>query len=438
MRGYAYMSLFTDDTKRNQLVIGAIMAAACVIYLVVVVLGDMLTEAVNFRFKDANDVFNGTAPTFEYPPLAMIFVLIPRVFASTELWYNVGFVIEMAIFFMIGLYMTCKIAEVLGKSQKIFMLAYVLLMALMFEFVVDRYDIIPVAITLAAVYCFLTKRYTWAFVLLSLGTMIKLYPAVLFPAFIIPLIMNNEKMEALKGAIAFITVSAAIVLVTMIIQPDMLSYFIGYHADRPLQIESVTASLLYPFVMVGLADRSFEYSYGSENIVGPIPDAIAPWLTPLMGVCILALYVFYVYVLKKINGRGDSNDRLYLFAGISLLAVLLFIIVGKVMSTQYLMWMIPSMIFMLMLSSDDRWAKKVFILFAVTIIVAQAQFTLISGYMGGGEALTDPANVILANIGMIMIIVKNVLLLFVMYLVIRSVYERYVSLKSSGSVTDEF
>jgi len=391
---------------------------------------------VGFRFKDANDVFSGVAPTFEYPPLAMIFVLIPRVFASTELGYNIGFVIEMAIFFMIGLYMTCKIAEALGKSHKIFMLAYVLLMVLMFEFIVDRYDVIPVAITLAAIYCFITKRYMWAFVFLALGTMIKLYPAVLFPVFIIPLIMNNERIEALKGAVAFVAVSAAIILVTMVIQPDMLSYFIGYHADRPLQIESVAASILYPFVLIGLVGRSFEYSYGSDNIIGPVPDAVAPWLTPLMGVCVLAVYVLYVHILRTIKGKGNGNDRLYLFAGVSLISILLFIVIGKVMSSQYLMWAIPPMLLMFMLSSDDKWAKKVFILFAAVIIIAQVQFALIGGYLGGSAALNDPANAVAANIGLIMIIAKNVLLLLVLYLVMRSVYDRYVSLKCSAPAAD--
>ena len=423
------MMLFTDDIKRNQSIIGVLFAVACAILFIVVFLTGTDTEVMKLRFYDADDIFNGHTTDFEYPPFAMIFILIPRVFATTPFWYGVWFAAEMAIFFMIGLYAICKIANILGKDQKKFMLLYTLLTMLLFEFVIDRYDIIPVALTLLAIYCYLSKKYTWAFVLLAFGAMIKLYPALLFPVFLIPLMMGREWKEALKGTVAFAAVSFATILPVLIFQPDMLSYFIGYHADRPLQIESVAASFLIPFVMLGLIGKNFEYTYGSDNLVGPIPDAIASWLTPLMGACILILCALYAVMLKKIKGKGDKNDRLYLFAAVSLLAVMIFIMVGKVMSTQYLLWVVPLLLFLFMFTSDVKREKKVLLLFIASIIVAQVQFGLNAGILGGAEGLSDPGNAVAADIVLILIIVKNILLLAVSYYVVRSSYERYISVK---------
>lgn len=429
------MALFTDDNKRNQLIIGALSALACVIYLVVVSILDVTTEIMDWRFVNADDIFNGRPLEMEYPPLMLPFILLPRLFASTPFWYNVGFVVELFIFFIIGLIAVCKLAERFNKDQKRFMLLYTLMMLLMFEFVVDRQDVIPVAITLLAIYLFVSKRYTWAFVLLALGTMIKLYPGVLFIVFLIPLLMERNWKEALKGTAAFAIVSGAVVLFAMLIQPDMLSFFIGYHSDRPLQIESVAASMFYPFVMMGLMDRNFAYTYGSDNFIGPLPDAIAPWLTPLMVVSILMLYVVYVHVLKRIKDKGDENDRMYLFAGVLLLSVMLFIVVGKVMSSQYLMWIIPFLLFMFMFTSDKRWERKMLILFIVILVLVQLQFAVISGYFGGAETLALPENTIIGNIGLMIIVVKNVLLLLMFYYVARSMYERCLSMKRSSPPT---
>jgi Gpi18-like mannosyltransferase len=275
--------------RRYQFWMGIVFAVACAVYLVVVTVLNIDTEAAEVHYYSWDRASDRTW-VFEYPPLSLLVMALPRLFTADPFLYNVGFVAEMFVFFIIGLFVICKLAERLGRDQKKFMLAYTIFMMLMLEFVIDRYDIIPAVIALAAVYCFITKRYTWAFVLLAIGTMVKLYPAVLFPIFMIPLIVDRDWKNALKGAGAFAAAAFAVLVPILILHPDMLYDFIGYHADRPLQIESLAASLLYPFEMLGLISGvEFGFGSGSDNMLGPLPDAVAQFLMPLMVVAVLAV-----------------------------------------------------------------------------------------------------------------------------------------------------
>lgn len=411
---------FSDDVRRYTFIIGLVFGIGCIIFLIAITLLGQETETILYRLVNANNVFDGLESEMEYPPLALIFILIPRLLSSSPYGYNAGFVAELFIFFVIGLYMVGRLAERLNKEPKRSMLAYTLLMLFMFEFVVDRFDIIPVAVTLVSVYCYLTKRYTWAFVLLSLGTMIKLYPAVLFPVFIIPLIVGRDWKNVLKGTGAFVIASLAVLLPVIVFQPEMLSHFIGYHADRPLQIESVAASFIFLFDIAGLTSVTGVFGSGSENIVGAWPDAVAPLLTPLMFVSVVVVCVVFAYMLHRTKNAGEEEDRLFLFASAALLSVMAFIIVGKVFSSQYMMWIVPLLLFMFMTSSDREADKKAFILITTAMILAQAGFGYISGYLGGGDSL----NVI----GKILLIAKNIPILILFYFVAERMYRRYNSL----------
>ncbi|MDR0198888.1 MAG: DUF2029 domain-containing protein, partial [Methanomassiliicoccaceae archaeon] len=321
------MGLLSDDAKREQLIYGVIFGIACVIFIIAVAVLNIESEVMKDRFANAEDMLNGNLHKLEYPPLVLVLIAIPRIFASTPFAYSIGFVAEMFIFFVMGLLVVSKLAKRFGKSEKLSMLAYTVLMLLMVEFVVDRFDIVPAVLTLAAVYCYLTKRYTLAFVLLSMGTMIKLYPAVLFPIFIIPFITDRKWNEVLKGTAVFAIASLAVVIPVMILQPDLLTSTIGYHADRPLQIESLASSFIYPFAMFGItkaviAGAERIGNFGSDDLIGGAADPVASMMLPLMIISIVAVYVLFAYLLKRTE---DRDDRLYLFANAVLLSVMFFI-----------------------------------------------------------------------------------------------------------------
>jgi len=419
--------------RRYQIILGILFAVASAIYLLTVHFTGIDTEVVNVYFPYADTLAHGSVPEMEYPQFALVFMAIPRVFASTPFGYNIAFVAEVFVFFMIGLIVTGKLAKRYYQSQRKIMLIYTILMLLMFEFVVDRYDIFPAVLTLTSLYCFVTKKYAWAFLLLSIATMTKLYPAVLFPIYLFPFIINRDWSNALKSAGVFVVVAILIILPFYILDSGSAFHFLTYHMDRPLQIESTPSAIISVGSILGLTNTSIGYGYGSDNLVGSWPDAVTPYMTYLMLLAIIAIYVMYAYLLLRLRkeGQDNENNRMILLGGAALLSILAFIIFGKVFSSQYLIWIIPFIAFMMMTSIDHTSKLHIMILSGVSIALTQLNFAVNIGISGGGAGITDA--------GMIIILARDIVMLILFAYVIKvsveSVKKRPWRGQSSGEDT---
>jgi uncharacterized membrane protein len=98
-------------------------------------------------------------------------------------------------------------------------------------------------------------------------------------------------------------------------------------ANRPLQIESLGASLL---VVLGFG-RGIDDSHGSQNLLGPHAGQAAAILPLLQIVSLVALWAAFA--------RGPrSRDDLLRYAAA---AVCAFVAFGKVFSPQYVIWLVP-------------------------------------------------------------------------------------------------
>lgn len=403
-----------DGIRRYQLIIAILFLVACVGYLVAVYALGIETEVMRDRFwKNAEPLFNGELPVMEYPPFALVFFAIPRFFGDTPWTYNIAYVAEVFVFMVIGLILVSKLAERMGHDQKKAMLVYAVLTLLMLEFVVDRYDIFPAVLTLASFYLFATKRYAWAGIILAVATLTKLYPAVVFPLYLLYLAYNRQWRDALSATIGFFGAGVLIVAVVWLIEPQMITNFLSYHTDRPLQIESVPSSILYLLSMLGLADVEIQSffdpgSFGSDNLIGPLPDAVAEIMMPLMIILILAVYALYAWA------RGRTSDEGLRLLGFAVVAVLmLFMVANKVFSSQYLVWIAAPVAF-LVASGSGRTERRMFWLTVLTLVLTQLNFAYNIGYLGGGENIND--------LGMMVILARNIAAIGVTCLAVAGMY----------------
>ena len=409
------MQIQSDEYGRYRMRLIAAYAIACIGFLIAVFALDLYTEVINDRFEDnVQPLFNGEDWKMEYPPFALVFMVIPRLFGWTAETYEVFYVIEVFVFMVIGLIYTDRLAEHFGRSRKNAMLAYSVLMVLLLEFVTDRYDIFPAVLTLMSFYYFVKSRYAWAFALIAVGMMTKLYPALLFPIYFLVFAVKGRWGEAFRGTAVFALVSLAIIVPVMIIDMDMITYFLEYHADRPLQIESVAASLIYPLAMLGLTTVRITSakdpdSFGSDNLVGDIPDAVVGYLTPLMVICVLLLCFYFAFVYRKAGEEGRLKALGIAVAGV----MMVFMIFGKVFSAQYLIWVIPPVVFILMLE-EDMFSTPLFKVTVAAFIMTQADFVYNVGILHGGSNIDD--------LGMIIILIRNILTIAMLYLMVRDMY----------------
>ena len=342
------MELQLDDYGKYRMRLIAAYAVACIGFLIAIFALNLETEVIRDRYwKDVEPLFNGEIPIIEYPPFSLVFMAIPRLFGWTPEAYEVCYVIEVFIFMVIGLIYTDKLAEHFGKNRKNAMLAYSVLTVLLLEFVTDRYDIFPAVLTLMSIYYFVKSRYAWAFILIAIGLMTKLYPAMLFPIYFLIFAAKKEWNEAFKWTLVFIAANLAIIIPVLIIEPDMIWNFLNYHSDRPLQIESLAASLIYPLSMFGLITVKITSAmlpdgtldpdnFGSDNLVGTVPDAVAGILSPIMVMGVLAVCFFFLYVYLKAEEENKVKLLGMAIAGV----IMTFILLGKVFSSQYLIWAI--------------------------------------------------------------------------------------------------
>lgn len=407
-----HMGMSAHVSGRYGLILVAIMVAACVGYTIAIWATGIDTEVMNYRYGNAQEIFSGTVPATEYPPLALVFIALPMVFADTPFGYNVAFIVEMLIFMVAGLFLSSKLATDLGRDAKQGMLLYTVLMILMLEFVLDRFDVIPAVMTLGALHLFLSGRREWAFLLLALGTLTKLYPALLFPVLIILLWFNGERRDMLRGALVFIGTGAVAVAVCMATNPDLITGFMGYHGDRPLQIESVASSLVYLLSIPGLTDVWIQSamdpgSFLSDNLRGPLPDAVASMMMPVMVAAIIGVCVLYAW-----KRRSSSDDGMRLAALAMLGCLMAFVVFNKVFSSQYLIWLIPSVLLVLLVS-DERLSKRLNVSVLAMFVLTQVNFAYNVGYLGGGANIGD--------LGMMVILARNLVAVYILYLCISGI-----------------
>ena len=261
------MGFLDDGVRRFQVTLAVIFLVACAGYLLAIHFTGIETEVMRDRFPSADALLSGDIPPTEYPPLALLFVAIPRIFADTPFGYNVAFVAEMYLFMVAGLLMSSRLAAAMGRDERRAMVLYSVMTLLMLEFVLDRFDVIPAVMTLAALYLFVTGRREWAFVLLALGTLTKIYPALLFPVLFLFLAYNREWRDAVRGTVAFVGTGVVAIAVCIMVDPDLITGFLGYHEDRPLQLESVASSVIYLLSMFGLTDVWIQSATANRSIL---------------------------------------------------------------------------------------------------------------------------------------------------------------------------
>ncbi len=399
--------------QKHYLLFAGVYGLASVLLFVIVRLGGIPSSVYDGYFPYADAMMSGTVPytdqvfvygkwsVWEYPPLAYVVLFIPRLFASTPAAYEAAFIVMTFLVFLIGLYFSERMANNLGYSSFKVMLLYTVAMMLMFEFQVDRFDIIPAVITLVALSMMIEKRYEWAFVLLAVGTLMKLYPAILMPILLIYLLSIREyKHAGISVIVAVIT--AAIVLGALLVIGSHPLAFLNYHTERPLEIESLAASIISFLGLFINLEISTVFSFGSDNIVGPLPDNIASVLLWVMVGLILVVYVLYAYFAfsKKTENLRESSIAM-------LMTLLVFMLFSTVFSGQYMIWAIPAMTFCLLLLKNKSDSKLIFVLFVVAEVLTQLNFFFNFGLRGEGMDMSA--------IGIVTVLIRNVVLLYLLY-----------------------
>ena len=197
--------------------------------------------------------------------------------------------------------------------------------------VLTRFDLWPAALAAAALAALLAGRGRLALGVLALAVAAKIYPLVLLPPAIVFLWRRRGAREAAIGLGVFAAVLALVIAPFAAVAPEGLLDALGRQLGRPLQIESLGASLLLAGKQLGLYEPTVVSTHGSQNLAGGLPDALATAQTVLQAVVLLAVWA--------LAARGPLTPlRL---AAASAASVVAFVALGKVLSPQFLIWLVP-------------------------------------------------------------------------------------------------
>jgi uncharacterized membrane protein len=197
--------------------------------------------------------------------------------------------------------------------------------------VLTRYDLWPAALTAAALAALVSGRERLALAVLGLAVAAKIYPLVLVPPALVYVWRRYGSREALAAAGAFVAVLALVVAPFALIAPDGLADSLDRQLGRPLQIESLGASFLLGAQQLGLYDPTVVSSHGSQNLVGSLPDALATVQTVVQVLALLGIWLLFL------RGPATAARLTAACAG----SVVVFVAFGKVLSPQFLIWLVP-------------------------------------------------------------------------------------------------
>lgn len=197
--------------------------------------------------------------------------------------------------------------------------------------VLSRYDLWPAALVAGALAALLSGRNRLGSGVLGLAVAAKVYPVVLAPLAAVWIWRRRGRREALVAGAVFAAVLAACFVPFLLVAPDGVAASLWRQLSRPLQIETLGASVAIVLHGLGAVEAQIVGSHGSQNLGGAAGTAIGLVHTVVQTAALLALWLAFA--------RGAATgERLVRYAA---LALVVFVALGKVLSPQFLVWLLP-------------------------------------------------------------------------------------------------
>lgn len=286
----------------------------------------------------------------EYPVLSIIPFSIGLL--APLRWYQVTFGLFMIAIAVVIYYLLHRYRS---KGAAMMFMIYVILGS--WATAEARYDLLPAGLTLAAVILAERSRWKLSAVLLALATMLKFYPVALLPIIFIAIVRENGIRNGIKRIYqvfgVFTLVCTALMAVSLSLSFADTIGPISYFGSRPIQIESFAAA----FVSIGTffgAPVHYVYSFGSINIVSSISSTVSFLFTAATFLGLL--YTFYLQMRGKID-----------LAVSCLIALLIILLTGKVLSPQYILWVAPLIAYVG--QANWKWVVSWSLVAAITTLI---------------------------------------------------------------------
>lgn len=320
--------------RRDALVSLAVLAAGWVVTLW---LHPWSNEVVSdlYRYRTfATPFLDGAWPYrdafFEYPPVAAPVVALPGLVSTAEDGFRLAFAGWTFILGACVVVLCGALAERTGGHRLRAMLGAALMPLLLGALVRTHFDLAPVALVLASLLLLCAGHPRTGLGVLGLAAMTKGFPLVVVPVALVWLVARGERRAAWQAGAVLVAVMVACAVPAVALSPDGSLDALRYQTDRPVQIESTPALALLALDGAGIGHAVSLESHASDGLEHEADGLVIGVFTVLLAAAILVL---------SIEVMRNPERRSLVVA--SLAAVAAFALFGKVLSPQFMLWILP-------------------------------------------------------------------------------------------------
>ena len=330
----------------------------------------------------------------EYPPLAIVPFTLPRLIAANYLpsatayrglFLAVMVICSTALAFVVA--RSCRLLPVC-RSPARSVLIYAIGVMTLGPFLGWRFDLFPALLTGVALFAYLRAQPIAAGCFLGLAAAAKLYPVILLPVFGADALARRDYRCLVRLVVAAGAALAAILLPFMLISAHGLGRMFAYHAERGLEIGSVPAGLGLLADQLGFTQGAIEFRFGAVQTVFPWSDTVLRLLPVITVTALLTVTVLaYIRFRRDVETSQHTGTAMIPFLSLALLA---FTLTSKVLSPQYVAWLLP--FFPLLPGRHARW---LLIGCALTTALFPWQFVALLEQRGAAVLLLNVRNALL-------------------------------------------
>ncbi|BBL78498.1 membrane protein [Rubrobacter xylanophilus] len=284
--------------------------------------------------RSAEALLRGEVPYrdffIEYPPGSLPVFVPPALFTDGLFGYITAFAAEMALALAAALVLVALAARRLygPAGWPVPAATFALGAVLLYPVAVTRYD---AAVALALAAAALGAAFGGRWTLLAGGALGFGAAAKLVPALALPPLLLARRGSAAREVVVFAATVGLFAVPALLLGGGNFLESLAYHAQRGLQVESVAASVL---VALGGA-REVVFEYGAFELRGGWTGEALALTTPL-ALSLLGLTALGVWRARRRAPLGGEG-----FARYAAAFVLAFMLGSKVLSPQYLIWLLP-------------------------------------------------------------------------------------------------
>jgi uncharacterized membrane protein len=324
---------------RRDLVAAALLAVATLPVLSRLSLGRTAGDISVFR-NGAEALLQGFVyrdGAFEYPPYALAWVVLPHALSDDLESFRFAFGLEMWLIDAVikALLLWRGMRARAGLSDLAPFLAYSVGSSALGHVLLQRYDLVPAALTLGAALAVAGGAALFGGILVAVGVGTKLYPALL-----IPMLAVFAWRGGRRGLVRFVS-GMAIAAVPALLAAFWMPWwrFASYHMGRGLQAESPLASIVWALHFLGVP-AGWELVWRAFEVTGPLASRLAGPGRLLWAVATLACLASATLAARRL-AQTSRHVSIADMAAVFLLPIAAFVSTNTVLSPQFHLWLLP-------------------------------------------------------------------------------------------------